>query len=684
MLSSLVGLSHVLSAALATATFGAPIDWSKDGKWIAHLAVASPDAPALPPDWMLTPGGAAASADASAAGKSYRLWATRVEGNESVLIEESAHPLSSPTWSADGRSLVYGRFVPFESQGGSALRGRYEVVVQSGLDRKRSVVVHPGLELDAAALAALSLQKPAMNVDGRRVALVRPGGDPAVWIVGIESGLVTTVEGARSPAWSPDGQRLAYLRPNPGPNGEAAVSLHLLGVSGGERLLSGDPSLTPSAPVWGIDGQSILMLAAPMRGPFRHTQVDLMRISLEGFSARISTLEAAAPAPVNAPQRFRGPITHFGERPPALRVDLALDGEQEQGACLIESDGHDQSVKWYNVRTQNTFKKIHPLDAGLRLASPSLSPDGQTLALRVDDGSVAGLAFLCDLNTEAITLLAPDEATRERWLDRLAACAVDHLQTWLPMTAGDSTTVRATVLPLMAELGGIHPRQYRLQRIAKFALSLLDDKASDSVGDRSGVYRLFFSYLNRDYDSAERHLAAVEASADDPAARLRWLCLRAQVLLGQGEFERARGLIAYLDRETTSRTLTLEDSPIGPALTGVPSPENVWAKHLEQKSGPGALQRAQTGLDGLDVEDGRDPLQGLDPAERLPNLPFAPNPGLGRDLEPIAPDEFGGQAPQRPRRRIFIEPQDPGEGPAGRPFRAPTQVPPVLRLEVEG
>ncbi|AMV39475.1 PD40 domain-containing protein [Planctomyces sp. SH-PL62] len=691
MLSSLVGLPHVLSAALATVAFGAPIDWSRDGRWIAHLAVDSAEAPALPHGWILAP--AIPSPTPAAARRVYRLWATRAGSSDSVLLAESSDPLSSPTWGPDGRSLVFGRFVATQPDGPSSVRGRYEVVVQSGLDQKRVIVVQPDLELDAESRAAIVLLRPTLSADGRRLAIPRPGPAGGVWLLRLDEDRVSrTIDAARFPAWSPDGLRLVYLKLAPGPDGPG-VSVHLLNpAGGGDRLLSNDAALTASPPVWGLDSQTILMIASPTRGPFRHTQVDLVRINVEaGFSARISTLEAAAP--VNVPQRFRGPATAVGERLPTIHVELALDGEQEQGVCLVDADGQDQVMKWYTVQTQNTFKRFHPLDAGLRIRAPALSPDGRTLAFRVLDGGPSGLAAFCDLNTEEIVLIAPDAATRDRWLDRLAACAVDLIQTWLPMTAGDGPGNRATILPILSELGGIHPRQYRLQRLAKFARSLLEELPPADRADPSPEsfeeFRLFFAYLNRDYATAERHLDAVEAASDDPGSRLRWLCLRTQILLGQGEVDRARGIIDYIDRETNVRAVKLEHSPAGPVLTEVENPENAWAKHLAQKATDGALRRAQAGMDGLDFEEAREPDPGLGPGEldRMPNLPFAPNAGVDQGLNPIAPDEFGGIAPPRPRPRIFVEPGDGVEGPAGRPFRAPAPPPPgdvpILHLEQE-
>ena len=41
--------------------------------------------------------------------RSNKLWTTRPETGESVLLEDSAGPLSAPAWSRDGTSLAFGR-----------------------------------------------------------------------------------------------------------------------------------------------------------------------------------------------------------------------------------------------------------------------------------------------------------------------------------------------------------------------------------------------------------------------------------------------------------------------------------------------------------------------------------------------------------------------------------------------
>lgn len=655
MSSSLLGLAHVLTAALATACPTGPVSWSGDGRWITWTAVEAADAPALPRDWLLplrrpTPLPAPAPVR-----RIHRIWASRFPSLESVLIEESPHPLSSPSWSTDGRSMAYARFVSAEPDRPGIQRGRFEVVVRSGLDRRRDVVIDPGLELDAEGRAAVAATRPALSPDGGRVAVQRPGSPAGIWVVLLDdSGAVQAIEEAVSPAWSPDGRRLAYMKISPGPSGEDRATVHVSPpAAGAARQPVPQGWLMPDFLAWGLDGRSLLMIAGPPRGALRTSQLDLVRVGLDGgVLGRLSNLESIQPN--FAQRRNLGPAqASVPDKAASLRVELTMDAGQEEGVCLVETNGTEQVFRWGNLLTQNTFKRFHPLEPGLRLDAPSLAPDGRTLAFRVDDGTGAGLLALIDLSTEDVSLVAPDEATRRRWLDRLVACALLHIGEWLP--GEEAAAARPTALPILSELGGLQPRRHRLARLARFASSLLKDSA-DGSRDGYDEFRLFFSYLNSDYDSASRWLDAVESAAEDPSARLRWLGLRAQILLGNDQLERARGVIDYIAREVRPAVVSLEEAGGGFVLTTGKQPDAAWADHLRQKASESALRRAAIGRAGRPAPD--DPFAELPGAEqdRMPNVPFVMPPGGDPDLVPIMPDEFNppGLAP-----RELIPPQPP-------------------------
>ncbi|OJW19505.1 MAG: hypothetical protein BGO49_09305 [Planctomycetales bacterium 71-10] len=662
----------MLTAALATACPTGPVDWSRDGLWIAWTAVELPDSPALPRGWLRSPLG---DEPPPASGRnSHRIWATRFPSLESALILDSPHPLSSPCWSADGRSMAYARFVSSDPARDGVQRGRFEVVIRSGLDRERSVVIDPGLALDAEGRKSLAASRPALGPDGRRVVVPRPGRESGLWLVLLDdSGAVMTLEDAVAPAWSPDGRRLAFLKVRPGPAGPPVVSLH---VSPPAARLDGplgiENALTPDFLAWAPDGRSLLAIANPMRGPFRSTQLDLVRIGLDGGPAgRPSNLESTPPA--NANRRLQGQVGMADPgKPPSLRIELSMDAGQEEGVCLVETNGREQILRWGNLLTQNTFKRFHPLDPGLRIDAPALAPDGRTAAFRVDDGTGAGLLALIDLNTEELSLVAPDEATRRRWLDRLADCALSHLLEWIP--GEEVASARPTVLPILAELGGLHQRRYTLSRLARFASPLLKERAGEGP-DGLDEFRLFFSYLNQDYASASRWLDAVEAGTDDPEALLRWLGLRAQIFLGDGQVEKARGIIDYLARETRRPSLSVEETAGGYKLSGEPLPDAAWVDHLRQKSSDLAAQRIRPGRgDRVDGGEPVDPFSDFEAGgpDPIPNIPFAPPPGV----VPIVPDEFN--PPGLRPRNLMVPP-----APDGRPVAPLLPRAGGLRLEVE-
>ena len=100
----------------------------------------------------------------------------------SVLIEESAWPLTAPSWNPLGRSVAFGRFVPQSMEPNQpAPRGRLEIVVQDGLDRKRVLWTLSDFELDAEARVRFPHLRPAWSPDGQFLAVPRPAGSPRSW-----------------------------------------------------------------------------------------------------------------------------------------------------------------------------------------------------------------------------------------------------------------------------------------------------------------------------------------------------------------------------------------------------------------------------------------------------------------------------------------------------------------------
>ena len=217
----------------------------------------------------------------------HRIWVTHHGEQESALIEESQWPLSSPTWGADGRTLIFGRFSPDQDvTATSSVRGRYEIVVQSGLDQKRVILMQADLELDAEQLASISMLKPAVSSDSRYVAVPRPGKTPGLWVIRLDQDrVIKSIDSARYPAWAPDGLRLLFLKEAAGPLGGPIRSIALLNHDmGPERPVNTDVTLLDAPPLWSLDGQSILAIAHP-----RAAKCAMLRWTLSGSaSTRVS------------------------------------------------------------------------------------------------------------------------------------------------------------------------------------------------------------------------------------------------------------------------------------------------------------------------------------------------------------------------------------------------------------
>ena len=488
-----------------------------------------------------------------------------------MLIEDSPYPVSSPAWGPDGHALVYSRFVPEQGLlSGEVLRGRYELVLQEALDRKRVIPLLPELEATAEQIASLAELRGSWSPDGRFVVIGRPATLPGLLVVSLEQGRVLkTIERAIQPVWSPDGARLAMLRLGRDPSSGWSLQLMARDFGGGRSLVErAEPSVPPT---WNPDGQSILIVAAKSR--LQPHDLELMRVFLDsGMSTRAFHLGSKKP---DESERF---------------FSISLDRELEQ--CVFSADDNDEvsALAFASVPRQQRFKRFHPLDFSMRLGSLALDPEGQFAAVRIETSRSMAPVLLCNLATEAVTLLAPDANVRREWPSSLVATARDLIATALPPPVLNGRPIpRQGILPLPGEIPDQNPILSRLRHLGKIGRGFLDQPpgvAGTSVGDEPGLesldeFRLFFDYLQGDYAAALVDLDLLESRSESRDGRL--LSLRAQILQAQGESRRAQATSRITSSSPVAMSQRIEDTPAGPVLSPVEDPITLWYRYMAQQ-----------------------------------------------------------------------------------------------------
>ena len=214
------------------------------------------------------------------------------------------------------------------------------------------------------------------------------------------------------------------------------------------------------------------------------------------------------------------------------------------------------------------------------LGDLAASPTGQWLALRIGTQSSWSPPAICDVEAESLIFLAPDDSARQEWLSRILDVMIPLLRHQIPVaTLADGTEIqRPSLLPAPGEIEPGDPLAGRLKRLAKMGLKLIGPPSVET--DET---RLAFCYLSGDHGGAIRTIDRMISRADGPESRFRLLSIRAQILLMQREFDRAKPLIEYLRNTSNPRIFEIEELPQGHRLIRTVNARSFWPRFLEER-----------------------------------------------------------------------------------------------------
>ncbi len=196
----------------------------------------------------------------------YRLEVADTDGHNARTVLRSRHPLMSPSWSPDARSLAY---VSFENK-------QPEVFIHSVFEASRESI---------AAFKGIN-GAPVWSPDGQKLALtLSRNGNPDIYVLDLRTRKLKQVTRNwaidTEPAWMPDGRSLIFTSGRSG-----GPQLYKIPVDGGkaERLTfegnyNASPAISP-------DGRSLAMVHR-YRGRYQiavlDLKSDLFRVLTDGY-----------------------------------------------------------------------------------------------------------------------------------------------------------------------------------------------------------------------------------------------------------------------------------------------------------------------------------------------------------------------------------------------------------------
>jgi Tol biopolymer transport system component len=619
----------------------APMPWSPDGKWLAYTVEVRPISGMLHHGWLFdSPTNLTALVPReSPRPTGYRLWATRADSGESVLLEDSTLPLTAPGWSPDGRALAFGRVVA-DPEGSS----KFEVVILDGPGHRR-ILSSRTLGLLNADASRLPGQAIAWSPDGRYLAI--PQLNPlGMAVIRADNGRqVNSINDAFLPSWSPDGSRLAFYMKGTGD------TLNFIDSPTGQPRMLSEIGQAGQAPAWTRDGLTLVVSArrpVPRGGDQTGDQVEILKVRID--SGQAETIRALSKDAI------------LGKNRAIEGVSLAFDASGENLFCSTVAEGVPHQITWYRPRVNETYKNFSIIDYTVPMGSLSLSPDDRTLAARVGPVDRLSPPALCDLEDidRRVRLIAPDDASRVEWIGTLVGAARGILSL-LPTASSDpnvptsGTLERISLLPVVGEFESNPDQTNRLRRIGRLGRPLCDRPASarpaaPEVAALLDEARFFFDYLGQNYTEALHSLETLEASADTPDVRLRLLTLRAQIFLAQGDVDRATQTIRYLEKLDKHPPMRIEWDGTAYRLTGTePTTGRGWPTYLAWRASRVKAQLHDEEIETRVNPDGLRMNIGLDPLDQRLNRLFPRDPFLNQNPLEQQPPMLPRIPPNSPR-----------------------------------
>jgi TolB protein len=245
-------------------------------------------------------------------GERFDLFTMRPDGTDARLVARGASVYSPPSWSPDGRRLVYTtarsrlatvsaanasrRVYPFLGWWGTWSPGGSRIAFENragGIDIVAATGGKPRTLIADTGARDFSKWNPSWSPDGTRIAYVSGDGlrRGAIWTIELADGTrrrLTTGDRLGNidlaPDWSPDGQAIAFQRYLDCQKGTCHSAVFTIPASGGAPRLVARNASWPS---WSPDGRQIAFRRRGRSG-------DIWVMNADGSNARRITMKTAS------------------------------------------------------------------------------------------------------------------------------------------------------------------------------------------------------------------------------------------------------------------------------------------------------------------------------------------------------------------------------------------------------